>query len=447
MLLKEYGDAMKQFIVVLIAVMLCMTGLPQVAYAKTVTGNTTDFVSSLISIKYSYENAQAIIKIAFKNYRSCNVMRLTGKDRLVIDLPNTKVSQKQHNITVNGTFIKTIRISQFEGKTCRIVADVIGQPDYEVKKTKTGINFIIKKSTYKNIVYSNNNDRVTFILSGAVLTNGGVDIKSFYTGQYDATRRKYIIKFPGKLANLGIGTFKINDSLLNYIKIENIHDTNETVITIAAKSQLNYNIMTRDFVKNTAITILKPTPETVKLIVIDPGHGGNEPGAISRGLFEKNLNLDIAMRTNALLKRKGARTYIIREEDSYVDLFERTQIANKLKATLFLSIHNNAMEDKNFQGTMTLYYPSAPSYKKFSSKDFAAIIQKNLLANIPTIDRKIVERPNLVVLRDTNMTAALAEIAYLTNATDRNKLKSDSFKQKTAIALSNSVLEALKKMK
>jgi N-acetylmuramoyl-L-alanine amidase len=188
--------------------------------------------------------------------------------------------------------------------------------------------------------------------------------------------------------------------------------------------------------------MLKPAKVGEKLVVIDPGHGGSEPGAQSFGVSEKEFNVDISKRLNALLKAKGISTYIIREDDSYVGLFERTSIANNLNATLFLSIHNNA-NDTTSSGTETLYYPGRSNSSGFTSKRFAQIIQSNLISALGTRNRGIVERPGLAVLRTSVMPAALAEIAFMDNKSDFAKLQSENFRQKAAQALCNSVIQAL----
>lgn len=71
---------------------------------------------------------------------------------------------------------------------------------------------------------------------------------------------------------------------------------------------MKFNIFTRENDNITAITVLKPVDINEKLVVIDPGHGGTEVGAVSKGIFEKDLNLDISLRLNALLKEKGVKT-------------------------------------------------------------------------------------------------------------------------------------------
>ncbi|HHX17628.1 MAG TPA: N-acetylmuramoyl-L-alanine amidase, partial [Clostridium sp.] len=131
-----------------------------------------------------------------------------------------------------------------------------------------------------------------------------------------------------------------------------------------------------------------------------------------------------------------------------VGLDERAFMANNLDATLFISVHNNSMPDNpSYRGTETLFCPPQnPVYSKMDGEKLADIVQKNLVNMLNTIDNGTIERPNLVVLRKTKMPAVIAEIAYLSNASDRGLLKQDEFRQQAAQALAASVFEALEAM-
>lgn len=399
------------------------------------------------NIEYSASGTNDEVTIATGSYKDYNIMRLTGPDRIVIDIPNVKLPASEKKVDVNSSQVKTIRYAQFNNNTARVVLDVAVQSQFNVNEKKGKLVLNIQNPTYKNITYSNNSDRVCFLLNGAKLTEGDEFLKALYTGNYDKTGKKYTITFPENLADLGSGTMWINDGLLNSVEIINNKNDKNTSIVFNATQKFEYNIITRPGAGDTAITILKPALNNEKLVVIDAGHGGYEPGAIYGNLKEKDLNLDIALRLNSLLKKKKVKTYMIREHDSYVGLYERAYIANKLNASLFLSIHNNAMGDKGYDGTMTLYYPSRSNNTGFSGKTFAQIIQDKLLIRLKTTNRSIRERPNLVVLKATTMPAALAEVAFMTNSNDRNNLQKSYFRQRAAQSLCDAIIKSLDNIK
>lgn len=390
-----------------------------------------------LGIDYSTSGSGDKVILSAKNYKGYNIMRLTGPDRIVVDIPNTSAPSDQQVIKVGSNLIKDIRYAQLDNNnTARVVLDTSGQVQYQVKEGQGQLTLSVNNSGYKNITYSNNGDRVYFSLKGAKLTDKPDASQKFYKGSYDATGKKYTVTFPGNLADLGSGIMQINDGMLDSVEIKNDAPSHNTSITFNAKGKFVYEVITRPDVNDTAITVLKPYTKADKLVVIDAGHGGKEVGAVYGNVQEKNLNLDIALKLNDILRSKGIKTYMTREDDSYVALYERAHIANDLNAALFLCVHNNAFYSSE-NGTETLYYPNA------KSKSFAQIVQNSLISYLGTKNRGIVERPGLVVLKATEMPATLAEVAFITNSGDRSKLLDEGFRQKAASALSDAVIKAL----
>lgn len=183
------------------------------------------------------------------------------------------------------------------------------------------------------------------------------------------------------------------------------------------------------------------------VVVIDPGHGGSEPGAIYGGIAEKDLNLAIAKELNKLLLEAGIKTYMTRNDDTYVGLYQRSSFANKLNADLLISIHNNADRSPGIKGSMSLYYPlGGNSNGNLNAKAFANIVQNKLTGVLNTGDLGIIPRPYLAVLRTAKMPAVIAEVGYMSNQNELKKLKTSSFKQSAVEALKKAVLEALSKI-
>jgi N-acetylmuramoyl-L-alanine amidase len=171
------------------------------------------------------------------------------------------------------------------------------------------------------------------------------------------------------------------------------------------------------------------------LIVIDPGHGGSEPGAVSRGVFEKDLNLDIALKLNEMLINREFITHITRTNDSFVSLQDRAKIANDLKAEIFVSIHHNALT-ANSHGTETLFLSKNNSF----SEKLAKKIQEELVRSLNFKDRGIIERPGLAVLRQTNMPAVLVEIGFMSNQRELEEMMKNETKDKAASAILQGIL-------
>lgn len=179
-----------------------------------------------------------------------------------------------------------------------------------------------------------------------------------------------------------------------------------------------------------------------KTIVLDPGHGGSDPGAVAGGINEKDLNLQVSKILKDMLSEAGLTVYMTRSEDKYVGLYTRASIANDLNADLFISIHHNASTNSGAHGVMTLYYPTSKE-QKMNGRKLAEIVQKNLVDTLKEKDWGIIPRPNLVVTRETRMPAILAELGFMTNKAELGKLVTYEYQKQAAQALYKSIIEAL----
>jgi N-acetylmuramoyl-L-alanine amidase/type II secretory pathway predicted ATPase ExeA len=211
----------------------------------------------------------------------------------------------------------------------------------------------------------------------------------------------------------------------------------------------------------------------IKRIAIDPGHGGSDTGAMGpHGLLEKSLCLDVALRLGQLIEESiaGAQVVYTRKNDKYVSLEERTAIANRAKADLFISIHANSSDSREARGVETYYLSlsDSPESMKLATRENALALSSlhdlpELLQKI-TRDEKIVESKQLaedmqtalserlqlvsrretnrgvkqapfVVLTGANMPAILSEISFVSNASDESLLLESSQRQRVAEGL------------
>ncbi|ADQ46466.1 cell wall hydrolase/autolysin [Caldicellulosiruptor kronotskyensis 2002] len=214
--------------------------------------------------------------------------------------------------------------------------------------------------------------------------------------------------------------------------------------------QINPNYIANISKSGTDITISfsqkLQKPQKKLKIFIDPGHGGSDPGAIYTKVVngkkvtynEKDFNLDISLRLSEKLKSLGYEVYMSRDKDLYVDLYDRTRMANSLNADLFISIHNNAHDNSSARGTMVLYKEKQQN-GLISDKQFAQIVLDSIVKQVGTQNKGIMERPNLAVLRTSSMPAVLVEVAFGTNPQDLDLLLSDSFKDAVAKAIADAV--------
>jgi len=180
-----------------------------------------------------------------------------------------------------------------------------------------------------------------------------------------------------------------------------------------------------------------------KVIVIDAGHGGSDPGAVgASGTKEKEVNLDIAKRVARILEAQGAKVVMARSGDSDVGLYERTDKANKAKADVFVSIHMNANNDKSIGGTSTYIYSGTGDSRETAriqeSNRLARYVQAELVKALGLRDIGIRDA-NFAVLRTANMPAILAEVAFISNAAEEKMMRTDDFRNKVAEAIARGI--------
>ncbi|MFZ5648050.1 MAG: SH3 domain-containing protein [Bacillota bacterium] len=197
---------------------------------------------------------------------------------------------------------------------------------------------------------------------------------------------------------------------------------------------------------------LKIMPRTEKSlkgakIVLDPGHGGSDPGAIGpSGLKEKTVNLDIAQKAAQILRNQGATVLMTRTTDTYVDLYSRPQMAEKMGADLFVSIHNNASTSTKAAGTSTYYRRSDDNgmdLVRLEGVYLSRTIQKNLMGTLKRSDLGVLQA-DFVVIAKSKVPAALAEIAFISNPEEEKLLAGESFRMKAATAIAQGIADYLK---
>lgn len=172
------------------------------------------------------------------------------------------------------------------------------------------------------------------------------------------------------------------------------------------------------------------SPVFGRTIMIDPGHGGTDPGAVYDGVFEKDLNLDMALRLRQLLSESGARAVMTRDSDVSVELCDRSRMANELMPDVFISVHCNSTKWDVFPSGTETYYCSAVPY----SQELAALTHTCVLRELKLMDRHV-RRGDYHVVRETRAPAVLVEVAFMSNGTDLKKLRDPEFRQKAAVGM------------
>jgi len=191
-----------------------------------------------------------------------------------------------------------------------------------------------------------------------------------------------------------------------------------------------------------------PAPNSI--VILDPGHGGKEPGTSGQTVIERQINLPIALKVGVMLSQKGIQVDYTRRDDSYVSLEERPAMANLLNAALYISIHNNGFGDHTVNGTETFFYapPESPQLfrQKAERERLANLIQQRLINSLGLPDRGA-KQENLLVLRNCEVPCALTEIAFLSNPDGEKLLQQESFQKQAASAIAEAIAEFMQSSK
>ena len=177
--------------------------------------------------------------------------------------------------------------------------------------------------------------------------------------------------------------------------------------------------------------------EKQKLIVIDAGHGDEDPGSSISNVDEKDLNLQIALKLKSALEEEGYEVMMTRSDDTYLTLTERAEFANEVEADLFISIHQNSYIDDSTVSGIEVYYNE--STKTESDEVLAQFIQTELVETTGARDRGIRAYDELVVTRKTEMPACLVELGDMTNKSELSLLQSDAYQYKLVTGMVNGI--------
>lgn len=179
-------------------------------------------------------------------------------------------------------------------------------------------------------------------------------------------------------------------------------------------------------------------PKGRVVVLIDPGHGGKDPGAIGLGgLQEKNVILPISKQIVEILKKQGVQVVLTRDSDYFVDLAPRVAIAERVDADLFVSIHANAMpaNRSDISGLETYYFSSG--------ERLARTIHASVLQNVNVRDRRV-RKARFYVLRKSSMPSVLVEVGFVTGREDSPRLGTSAYQNQMADAIARGILQYIK---
>lgn len=168
-----------------------------------------------------------------------------------------------------------------------------------------------------------------------------------------------------------------------------------------------------------------------RTVIIDAGHGGQDIGGQWGRVYEKHLALDTSVRLERILKKMGYRTVMTRRGDYFLTLPQRSQIANRYRDAIFVSVHFNYTWKQDVSGLETFYFNS-------EGQKLANHVQNRLIRYTRAIDRNE-KFARFYVIRNTKMPSILVEGGFVSNEAERNRMKSARFREALARAIADGI--------
>lgn len=384
---------------------------------------------------------------------------LSEPARIVFDLPNTLTSKDVRGKEYQINETETIKIGQFEANKARLVLKTnkpdkylpIYSPDNETLLLADLENYNvsslsnIKANLMATYYMKNGKDNdVVLAFSAPVVYSVYRKYDDFVLTVYNADKYNeagFINTLKGtNVENLKL---KVNGQLLRFtykltpngtVKVYSGMDGRSLKITISEPENQRKIVPAIPIFGNSKKKAID------RVIVIDPGHGGIDCGATRAGIKESDITLDVSQRLAAILKEKGYKVHMTRDDNSTLSLQDRVDFAEGKNEDIFISVHVNSSESSTPSGVETHYYHDY-------SIDLGRYIQDALVKYIPESPDRGLIKSKFYVINHTTKPAVLVEIGFISNENERMQLVSDDRKQRTAKAIAEGVMNYFKQFK
>lgn len=387
-------------------------------------------------IKVEKIDGKKAIVVYAKDIDEYNTMNLNNPERYVIDFLDASLENGTYfEEDANAGFVKRFRVSQFvpdnnydkKDKIVRLVLDMKAgtvNPKFKITTEKDKLIICPEENAWKNIEYFTEGvDRFLEIQNKE---------KTKYETKYFEKSNILQIEVPSNAEDLKEGKIVVKDGLIDNIDIKK--NTSSTVIFISFERDVEHMILSRENDDKILLKFKRDSniPTNERTIIIDPGHGGIKPGAISKnGIKEKDINLEVSLKARDILESLGYNVLMTRDDDSHIGIWERVNFANSTDADLFISFHANAHGNTSIKGVQVLYCPAYKGNKNdVDQYPFAKSIMDFYLKGTGAADKGIIQRADLPVVRETKMPAVLVEVGFMTNEEEELLITDDKYQDK-----------------
>jgi len=372
--------------------------------------------------------------IVITGVRADSIRPQPATGRLIFHMANTQ-SQITFDENVNGIFASHAEVTQFSPHMALLSVSINPDTVHTITPTaENQVTIFFHPATFRNIKYDF--DTRTF----RIPRTDGFVMNQEHVSRFDMYhQRRFILQLPVDVSrHLGFGEILVADALLHSMTIS--HSQGATQFTFTGNQIFTLDIQRDD--NYYFIRMMHPSERYSRIVVIDPGHGGHQPGAVRSGVRESDMVLAITNKLLQLIENDGfIRAYTTRNSDVYVSLRDRAEMGNDV-ADMFVSIHINAARNTSAHGIETYYRANMhDEFRTLTSRMLADIMHRNKLTNLGSNDREV-RTANFAVLRYSTTPAVLLELGFMSNPAEFARMQSTEFQWNAARAIYNGMLEA-----
>lgn len=365
-----------------------------------------------------------------------NLSHVSNPERYYVDLPGVWVKLEHEQTYVSEGNLLRVRAGQFkqDPPVARVVVDmregatVRWQPGGE----GLGGEFLIDDHTGDKPLIERRLPQVKRLLASSPdrdTTIIRMELSDVIEAQYDVQLQpaRVTVTLPDAAPAAQLPPIEVESPFVRQAQIKGQPGAAGTTLTLQMHQLIHFEVQSSHDPPAVNVVFRRGSLAD-RRIVIDPGHGGRDPGAVGRVLKEKEVNLDVAQRVASKLMARGVQTTLTRETDVFIELLERPRMANRIGAELFVSIHANAMPRRNTGRGIETYYYNA------YSKCLGLIMQTQLVHKLGRRDNGL-RRANFAVIRETRMPGVLVELMYLNNDEEEALLARPEVREAAADAI------------
>ncbi len=399
--------------------------------------------------------------------------RIVEPDRMVIDLASTAIPPELHKavIPVNQFGVRQARIAQFEKDVTRIVLDLLpGESGEWLTRFDPRSGLIIQPSSLipqPQAVVPLPNRTVIATLQGFTVENRTkviiqADQPTTFTGTNDPSSNTYnLVISPAQLSTTWERSILAANVPIERVRATQVNDSVVASFKLSPGWQMqegrggSFNQIVLELTQGAPAPklLIPPLPEVLPpssqqqplpdrgrgIVVVDPGHGGRDPGAVGNGIQEKDVVMAISQAVGRELQLLGYVVYYTRTQDVEIDLEPRVALAERIKANAFVSIHANSLASRASQvsGIETFFAPGSRL-----GRELAEYVHNQAIAATGAKDRGV-KSARFYVVHKTSMPSILIETGFVTNPQEAANLNNPAYQQKLGEAIARGVHQFL----